>query len=112
MAKGQFLGEFEQVVLLAVHRRGDSAYGVTVRQEIEDRVGREVSIGAVYATMNRLEDKGYVESHETDPVPIRGGRSRRHFKMTPSGARALRASRDMLGRMWEGLEVDVDPTAV
>ncbi len=112
MAKGQFLGEFEQVVLLAVHRLGDDAYGVTVRREITERVGRQVSIGAVYATVNRLSDKGYLESYGTDPVPIRGGRARRNFRLTARGAIALQATRDMLGAMWEGVDLDRDPSAV
>ena len=112
MGKGQFLGEFEQVVLLAVLRLEAGAYGVTVRQEIEDRVGHVVSIGAVYATVNRLEEKGYLESYGTDPVPVRGGRARRHFRLTQEGARSLRASRDMMGRLWDGIELDTDASAV
>jgi DNA-binding PadR family transcriptional regulator len=112
MGKGQFLGEFEQVVLLAVLRLETAAYGVTVRQEIEDRVGRVVSIGAVYATANRLEEKGYLESYGTDPVPVRGGRARRHFRVTQEGASSLRTSRDMLGRLWDGIDLDTDTSAV
>jgi DNA-binding PadR family transcriptional regulator len=112
MGKGQFLGEFEQVVLLAVLRLEAKAYGVTVRQEIEDRVGRAVSIGAVYATVNRLERKGYLESYGTDPVPVRGGRARRHFRLTQEGASSLRASRDMLGLLWDGIDIDTDASAV
>ena len=112
MAKGRFLGEFEQVVLLAVHRLGDDAYGVTVRQEIDERVGRSVSIGAVYATVNRLVEKGYLDSYGTEPEPVRGGRARRHFRVTPAGARALLASREMLGTMWEGVDLERDPRAL
>ena len=106
------MGEFEQIVLLAVHRLAEGAYGVSVRQEITARVGRQVSIGAVYATVNRLTDKGYLESYGTDPVPIRGGRARRHFRLTPAGAGALRTTRDMLGAMWEGVDVESDPSAI
>lgn len=112
MGKGQFLGEFEQVVLLAVLRLEAGAYGVTVRQEIENRVGRVVSIGAVYATVNRLEEKGYLESYGTDPVPVRGGRARRHFRLTRLGARALQISRDMLGALWDGIDLDTDASAL
>ncbi len=112
MGKGQFLGEFEQVVLLAVLRLEAGAYGVTVRQEIEDRVGRVVSIGAVYATVNRLEEKGYLESYGTDPIPVRGGRARRHFKLTREGVNELRASRNMLGLLWDGIDLDTHSSAV
>ncbi len=112
MGKGQFLGEFEQVVLLAVLRLEAGAYGVTVRQEIEDRVGRAVSIGAVYATVNRLEEKGYLESYGTDPIPVRGGRARRHFKLTREGVNELRASRNMLDLLWDGIDLDAHSSAV
>ena len=73
MSGRDFLGEFEHIVMLAVLRLGDRAYGVTVRQEIEFRTKREVSIGAVYATLDRLEAKGYVKSSLGDPTPERGG---------------------------------------
>jgi DNA-binding PadR family transcriptional regulator len=106
MAKGDYLGEFEHVVLLAVARLRGEGYGVSIRKEIERRTGREVSIGAVYATLDRIEDKGLLESRDGDPTPVRGGRSKRHFRMLPAGARALEASRAMLDRMWEGVELD------
>jgi PadR family transcriptional regulator PadR len=75
MADRDFLGEFEHIIVLALLRLQDQAYGVTVRREIESRTRREVSIGAVYATLDRLERKGYVKSHRGDPTPERGGRS-------------------------------------
>jgi PadR family transcriptional regulator PadR len=112
MTKGQFLGEFEQIVLLAVHRLEDGAYGVSVRQEITERVGRQVSIGAVYATVNRLTDKGYLESYGTDPVPVRGGRARRHFLLTPAGPNAHRTPGDMVGELWDGVDMKSDPKAI
>lgn len=98
------LGEFEQLVLFALLRLGDHAYGVTVRREIEERTGREVTVGAVYATLDRLEAKGLVDSREGEPIPVRGGRARRYFRLLPEGARALEATRAMLGRMWEGVD--------
>jgi len=103
------LGEFEQIVLLAVARQGEEGYGVTIRQEIERRTGRGVSLGAVYATLVRLEDKGLIASRDGEATPIRGGRARRHYRLKPSGARALRVSRVMLDRMWEGVELGVKP---
>ncbi len=106
MGKGDFLGEFEQVVLLAVaHLKGDG-YGMTVRKEIARRTGREVTIGSVYATLSRLEEKGLASSREGEPTPTRGGRARKHFQIEPAGARALQASRGMLDAMWDGAPVE------
>jgi DNA-binding PadR family transcriptional regulator len=105
MAKGEYLGEFEQTVLLALARLGDEAYGVTMRMEIEERTGRQVSIGAIYPTLDRLEAKGFVSSYLGDPTPERGGRCKRYFKLTPAGVRALIRSREVLARMWEGLQL-------
>lgn len=103
------LGSFEHLVLLAVAQLADDGYGVSIRREIERRTGRAVTIGAVYATLDRLEDKGYVTSWEGEATPRRGGRAKRHFKLEPAGARALRASRRALERMWEGLELPGRP---
>src|SRR5260370_30481176 len=83
------LGEFELTVVLALLGMADRAYGVTVRQEIEFRTKRDVSIGAVYATLDRLETKGYVKSRRGDPTPERGGRAKRFFQITPKGAAAV-----------------------
>jgi PadR family transcriptional regulator PadR len=107
MARREHLGEFEQIVLLAVLRLGDHAYGVPIRQEIEKRTGRSLTAGALYRTFDRLEDKGYLTSWFSDPTAARGGRSKRYFKAAPLGVRALRESRDALAAMWEGLDVRV-----
>src|ERR671911_3139272 len=104
MARREHLGEFEQIVLLAVLRLGDDAYGVPIRSEIERRTGRSLTVGALYRTLDRLEHKGFVKSWFTDPTPERGGRSKRYFNVRPAGLRALRASRDALAAMWDGLE--------
>lgn len=104
------LGEFEQSLLLAIAHLGDRAYGVTIRQQIEDRTGREVAIGALYTSLGRLERKGYVRSTMSDPTPQRGGRSKRHFTLRPAGATALRQSRERMTRMWEGLQPDLKRT--
>src|SRR6202043_3411586 len=84
-----YLGEFEHIVVLALLRLGDRAYGVTVRQEIEMRTGREVSIGAIYATLDRLEGKGYVKSHMGDPTTERAARSKRFFRVSAKGVAAV-----------------------
>jgi DNA-binding PadR family transcriptional regulator len=101
------LGEFEQVVLLAVVHLGDAAYGARIRREIAERTGRDVAIGALYTTLHRLERKGFVRSAMSQPTPERGGRSRRHFQIKPAGAAALRQSRERLARMWDGLAPDL-----
>lgn len=103
MTDRDYLGEFEHIVLLALLRLEDRAYGVTVRQEIELRTEREVSIGAVYATLDRLETKGYVKSHRGDPTPERGGRSKRFFRVTPKGVAAVNRTQLALLNMTEGL---------
>jgi PadR family transcriptional regulator, regulatory protein PadR len=104
MGKGDYLGEFEQIVLLAVLRLGKNAYGVTIWEEIEKRTGRPAMIGAVYATLDRLEAKGCISSKVGDPTPERGGRAKRFFRITAQGARALKRSREILASMWAGLD--------
>jgi PadR family transcriptional regulator PadR len=99
MPKGRYLAEFELYVMAALALLGDDAYGMTIRQEIERRSGRRVAIGAVYATLARLADKGLVAFRISDPLPVQGGRSRKHARLTPSGRRALNASTAMLMRM-------------
>jgi len=100
-----YLGEFEHIMVLALLRLEDRAYGVTVRQEIELRTHREVSIGAVYATLDRLETKGYVKSRRGDPTPERGGRSKRFFRVTAKGVAAVNRTQRALQNMTEGLNV-------
>lgn len=103
MPKGNFLAEFELYLLLALIRLGDQAYGVTIRREIESRTGRPVSIGAVYATLGRLEDKGLVTHQVSEPIRVPGGRSRKYFHLTAEGERALGHSTTMMKKMMEGL---------
>src|ERR1700736_5653881 len=105
MSGRDFLGEFEHIIVLALLRLEDRAYGVTVRQEIEFRTKREVSIGAVYATLNRLETKGYVRSRRGDPTPERGGRSKRFFRVTAKGVAAVNRTQRALQSMTEGLDL-------
>jgi DNA-binding PadR family transcriptional regulator len=99
------LGEFEQIVLLALVRLADTAYGVPIRHEIEERTKRTVTIGALYTTLDRLEAKGYVSSRFSNPTAERGGRSRRYFKVEPLGLRALERSREVLEVMWRGVKL-------
>jgi len=101
-----WLGEFEQIVMLAVVRLGDKAYGVPIRREIEQRAGRGTSVGALYSTLDRLEAKGYVHSWFADPTHLRGGRSKRYFRATPAGLDALEHSKSVLDRMWRGLRIN------
>jgi DNA-binding PadR family transcriptional regulator len=102
--KGDYLGEFEQLVLAALLRLGDNAYGMSVRREIEARTGRQAAIGAVYATLERLETKGYISSSEGDPTPERGGRAKRFFRIKADGERALHESQETMRRMMTGLK--------
>ncbi|HZU26427.1 MAG TPA: helix-turn-helix transcriptional regulator [Bryobacteraceae bacterium] len=102
---GEHPGEFEQIVMLAVLRLGDKAYGVPIRREIEKRAGRAVTVGALYSTLDRLEAKGYLSSWFADPVPERGGRSRRYFRVEPAGIEALTSARQMFDRMWKGVRL-------
>ncbi len=103
MAKSDNLGEFEQIALLALVRLGANAYGASIRQEIAERTGRDVSVGAVYTTLERLELKGFVSSARGAPTPERGGRAKRYYKIEAPGERALQRSRETMDRMWEGL---------
>ena len=98
------LGEFEQVVLLAILRLGDNAYAVSVRDEILQCTGRDVSRGSVYITLDRLETKGFLRSRLADPTPERGGRSKRYYTLRPRAVDALKESRRALVALWRGLE--------
>ena len=106
---GDGLGEFEQLVLLALVRLGDEAYGVTVHQQLEQRAGRDVALGAVYKTLARLEAKKLVAARLGEPTAERGGRRKRYYKVTPLGHRALSRSLATLQRMTAGLELKVEP---
>lgn len=107
MGQSETLGEFEQSVLLAIAhlaRAGDDIYGVSIRQTIEARTGRAVTVGALYTALDRLERKGFVSSVMGEPTAARGGRAKRHFALRPAGATALERSRDFMARMWAGLD--------
>src|SRR5262245_34362748 len=104
MPRGEFLGSLEQIVMLAVARLGSDAYGMMVRREIEERTGRNISIGAVYATLERLETKGYVSSFTSERTPERGGRAKRVFRIEGAGRQAIRVSEQTLRRILNGLK--------
>jgi len=99
------LGEFEQLVLLAILRVGDGAYAVPVINEIEAQTGRKVSHAAVYIALRRLEEKGLVNSNLAKATPERGGRGKRYYEVDPAAREMLQESRNALTRMWDGLEL-------
>lgn len=96
-----YLGEFEQVVLLAIAHLGDDAYGLSIRHDIVERGARTVTIGALYATLDRLATKGYLRSHDD----VVDGRPRRYFALTTEGIAALELARDLQQRMWSGVRL-------
>ena len=102
---GFVIGEFEQLVLLALVRLGTDTYGAAIRREIEARTGRELAISAVYITLDRLESKGFVKSRIGDPTPQRGGRRRKHFTLLPAGRRAIAQVCRTFSLMVEGLDL-------
>ena len=104
------LGEFEQLVMLAVVHLENDVYGVPIVDEIERRTRRKVSHAAVYVTLRRLEEKGLLESWKSDPTTERGGKARRCVKVTREGLALLRDSRLALDRMWQGLDANVRRT--
>ena len=103
MPKHDVLGGFELLVLLALIRLGDEAYGVPISNEIEASSGRSVSVGSVYITLARLERKGLVTSRTGESTPERGGRARTYFRATASALKQVRLARRTLTRLWQGV---------
>ena len=103
MAQPSSLGEFEQIVILAILRLGDNAYGFTIRTEIKARIGREPSVGALYATLDRLAEKGLLAARTGDPTPQRGGRAKRFFTVTGSGIDAVASAQRAYQSLLSGL---------
>lgn len=101
---GRHTGEFEYLLLWALLRLEDEAYGGRIRREIEDRTGRMVSPGAVYTALDRLECRGMVTSWLGDPTPQRGGKRKRYYKIQPAGVAEIRSMHEIFGRMSRGLE--------
>ena len=105
MAAATSLGEFEQIVLLAILRLDDHAYGVTIAAEIAACTGRETAPGALYTTLDRLEDKGLIASRLGDPTPQRGGRAKRYFTVSPQGLAAVTQAQQAYRRLLEGCKI-------
>ena len=103
MAKREFLGGFELLVLLALIRLGDEAYGVPISEAIEESSGKDVAIGSVYITLERLESKGLVSSRLGEPTAERGGRAKTYFKVTAKGLRQVRNAQRTLVSLWKGI---------
>ena len=103
-----YLGHFEEIVLLAVLRLAENAYGAKIRQTVAEATERDVSIGAIYATLDRLERKGYLKSWQGEPTPERGGRAKRYFSVKGAGERALKDTNAARTRLAEGLDFGLD----
>lgn len=103
------LGSLELTILLAVVRLGEEAHGLAVRRDVSARTRHDYSVGAVYTTLQRLEDKGFVSSRATEPLPVRGGRSRRQFKVTAAGRKALRDAERVAASVWAGVGITIRP---
>ena len=103
MTERSYLGEFELMILLAVIHLGEEAYGVPISRELEAQRGRDVSVGSVYAALERLEAKGLVASSLGDPTPERGGKAKRYFRVTREGLRQVHETRRVLSKMWRTL---------
>lgn len=105
VGRGEGLSQLEQYVLLCLIRLGDDAYGVPIHEEVEDRISRSVSIATVYSALERLEKDGLVTSHLSAPLPERGGRAKRLYRLSAEGATALQRARRVHDRMWEGVDL-------
>lgn len=104
------LGGLEQLALLATLRLDGEAYAVSIRDELLEHTGQAPSRGALYTVLDRLETKGYLRSRMGDPTPERGGRPKRYYKVTSTGLRALKASKQSMTRLWRGLESILEKT--
>ena len=103
MGKPTNLGDLQQLTMLAVARLGEEAFGGAIQEELNRVAGRDVAVSTIYVTLVRLEDQGLVCSRKTAPDPVRGGKGKRFFDLTQGGWEALRASREALHSMWEGV---------
>ncbi len=99
--KGTYLGEFEELVLLTIGVLYDEAYGVAIKKEMEEQLGRNVSIGAVHASVNRLEEKGFLASRFGDPTRERGGKRKKYYQVTAEGQEALQEAHSLRQKLWD-----------
>ena len=107
MSPEPHLGALEALVLLAVMRLGRDAYGASIRKELKKRARRAPTVSTIYVTLLRMEEKGLVRSHQGESTSPRGGRPKRLFELTAGGVRALRSEREVMERMWEGLDAEL-----
>ncbi len=106
MGSNQYnLGQFEEILLLAIIRLRTNAYGVSIQKTVDEVAGRPTSLGAIYTTLDRLEQKGYVSSYEGEATPQRGGRSKRYFKVEAPGLRALREADSTRSQLMQGVDL-------
>jgi len=103
------IGEFELAIMLTVVRLAPTAYGAEIRRDLYATTGREYVVGAVYATLQRLEDKAWLTSEMSEPTPVRGGRARRQYRLTAAGAAALRRAEVVRARLWKGVTPRLKP---
>jgi len=104
----EFLTRMEEILLLTVHRLDPEAYGVTIRAAVEELLGKSVSVGAVYVPLDRLADRGYLETSYSDPTPERGGRRKKYFKLTQDGLKILGETKSLNDALWENVP-NLDP---
>ena len=109
MTDRNHLREFEQLVLLSVLRLGEDAHGAAIRRDLEGTAGRAVSVATIYVALSRLQQRGYVRSWMSEPLPVRGGKARKQYALEPAGIEALRQSKHTLERMWAGVGAVLDP---
>jgi len=103
MSRPQCLGEFELLVMLTIIRLGEDAYGVPISRKIEQQTGRSVAFGTVYPTLERLQKKSFVRSNLGEATPERGGRAKRYLRVTSTGLRTVRETKQSIIRLWRGL---------
>ncbi|MGB7875074.1 MAG: PadR family transcriptional regulator [Anaerolineales bacterium] len=104
----EFLTRIEEILLLTVHRLDPEAYGVTIRAAVEELLGKSVSVGAVYVPLDRLTERGYLETSYSDPTPERGGRRKKYFKLTQNGLKILGETKSLNDALWENVP-SLDP---
>ena len=97
------LTRIEEIILLAVHRLGDNAYGVTIRQEVERLVGKSYSVGAIYVPLDRMAERGWLTTNTGSPTAVRGGRAKRFYELTPAGKEALLTTKQLHETLWSGI---------
>lgn len=101
--KGTYLGEFEEIILLTVAVLKDSAYGNAIMEEIETRTNRKINLSAIHSSLHRLERKGFLKSYKGEATPVRGGKSKKYYEITPYGVKALNNIRELRQGLWSAI---------